>query len=92
MDRLTFAVDSREGKVAIKGWRESLRSTTSAMMQALEPYCSGFLYTHIDTEGPSERHSLDVVRPLRAHHITTVDRCRRHCSQEEVDQLDALGD
>ncbi|PYX19146.1 MAG: 1-(5-phosphoribosyl)-5-((5-phosphoribosylamino)methylideneamino)imidazole-4-carboxamide isomerase, partial [Acidobacteria bacterium] len=50
-DRLTFAVDSKSGKVAIKGWREVTSISTAEMMQALESYCGAFLYTHVDTEG-----------------------------------------
>ena len=31
------------------------------MMQALEEYCSAFLYTHIDTEGLLQGIPLDVL-------------------------------
>ena len=50
-DRLTFAVDSRGGKVAIKGWRETTSISPAQVMRTLESYCGAFLYTHIDTEG-----------------------------------------
>src|SRR5216684_1059571 len=51
IERLTFAIDSRSGKVAVKGWKENTTIDALAMIRALDPYCSAFLYTHIDTEG-----------------------------------------
>ena len=50
-DGLVFALDAKSGKVAIRGWREVTSITPLAMMEALEPWCAAFLYTHIDTEG-----------------------------------------
>ena len=50
-DRLVFAVDSRGGRVAIHGWKTITGIEPSDMMQQLEPFCSSFLYAHIDTEG-----------------------------------------
>jgi phosphoribosylformimino-5-aminoimidazole carboxamide ribotide isomerase len=90
-ERLTFAVDSREGKVAIKGWREMTSIETSAMLQALEPYCTAFLYTHIDTEGLLKGIPLDTVsrlRKLTSRQLIVAGGIR---SQDEVNQLDAMG-
>src|SRR2546423_2493806 len=64
--RLIFAIDSRGGKVAVKGWKENTTTEPLAMMRALEPYCSAFLYTHIDTEGMMTGFPLEVARKLRA--------------------------
>ena len=50
-ERLVMAIDSRGGRVAIHGWKTITEITPAEMMEALEPYCSAFLYTHIDTEG-----------------------------------------
>jgi len=49
--RLVFAIDARGGKIATRGWREATDISPVSAVQALEPYCSAFLYTHIDTEG-----------------------------------------
>jgi phosphoribosylformimino-5-aminoimidazole carboxamide ribotide isomerase len=90
-ERLTFAVDSRRGKVAIKGWREVTSIETSEMLTALEPYCSAFLYTHIDTEGLLKGIPLDTVRRLRmltSRQFIVAGGIR---DQDEVSQLDALG-
>jgi phosphoribosylformimino-5-aminoimidazole carboxamide ribotide isomerase len=64
-DHLTFAVDSRGGKVAIQGWKESTTMDAAQMMRALEPFCHAFLYTHIDTEGTMSGFPLEIARSLR---------------------------
>ncbi len=90
-ERLTFAVDSREGKVAIKGWREVTSIEASAMLQVLEPYCTAFLYTHIDTEGLLKGIPLDTVSRLRRLTSRKLIVAGGIRSQDEVNQLDALG-
>jgi phosphoribosylformimino-5-aminoimidazole carboxamide ribotide isomerase len=35
------------------------------MIKALDPFCSAFLYTHIDTEGLMAGLPLEAIRPLR---------------------------
>ncbi len=89
-DRLTFAVDSKYGRVAIKGWRTMTTITPAAMVEALEQYCSAFLYTHIDTEGLLKGIPLDVVRTLRGITSRQLIVAGGIASQEEVDQLHEL--
>ena len=89
-DRLTFAVDSKSGKVAIKGWREVTSISPAEMMQALESYCGAFLYTHVDTEGLMKGIPLEVVRALRAVTSRQLIVAGGITSQEEVNQLDEL--
>src|SRR5690242_16995381 len=43
--RLIIALDSKDGKIVIKGWRESTKLTAEQVLAQLEPYCSGFLCT-----------------------------------------------
>jgi phosphoribosylformimino-5-aminoimidazole carboxamide ribotide isomerase len=89
--RLTFAVDSKGGKVAIKGWREITAISPAEMMRAIEPYCGAFLYTHVDTEGLLQGVPLDPVRVLRAVTSRQLIVAGGIKSQEEVDQLHGLG-
>jgi phosphoribosylformimino-5-aminoimidazole carboxamide ribotide isomerase len=90
-DKLIFAVDSKGGKVAIRGWRQITDISAAQMMRALEPWCDGFLYTHIDTEGLLLGMPLDVVSELRsitARRLIVAGGIR---TQEEVDRLDVMG-
>jgi phosphoribosylformimino-5-aminoimidazole carboxamide ribotide isomerase len=90
-DKLVFAADCRGGRVAIHGWQESTDITATTMMRALEPFCSAFLYTHIETEGLLQGIPLDVIRELRqvtARQLIAAGGIR---SRAEIDQLHAMG-
>ncbi len=90
-ERLVFAVDSRGGKVAISGWKQATELTPVEMMQALEPWCAAFLYTHIDTEGLMQGIPMDVVRNLRRATTRQLIVAGGITSTAEIEQLDALG-
>jgi phosphoribosylformimino-5-aminoimidazole carboxamide ribotide isomerase len=65
-DRLIIALDSKAGRIVIKGWQESTAFTAEQVLSALEPYCSGFLCTYVDKEGMLQGTDLDWFRRLRA--------------------------
>jgi phosphoribosylformimino-5-aminoimidazole carboxamide ribotide isomerase len=90
-EQVTFAIDSRRGKVAIRGWREDTAVGPSEMIRALEPYCSAFLYTHIDTEGTMAGFPMQVARDLRRQTQRQLIVAGGIRSREEVAELDALG-
>ncbi len=90
-DRLVFAVDSRGGKVAVSGWKQATNFSPFEMMQALEPWCAAFLYTHIDTEGLMQGIPLDVVRDLRRATTRQLMVAGGITSAAEIEQLDAMG-
>jgi phosphoribosylformimino-5-aminoimidazole carboxamide ribotide isomerase len=90
-EKLTFAVDATNGKVAITGWRSLTEIAPGEMMRALEPYCTSFLYTHIDTEGLLQGIPIETVRSLRAVTARQLMVAGGIRSQEEVDQLSDLG-
>jgi len=84
-ERLIIALDSKEGRIVIKGWRESTNLAAEDVVQELEPYCAGFLCTYVDKEGMMQGTDLDWFRRLRAATkleitaaggITTVDEVR----------------
>ena len=64
--RTVIAVDSKDGRIVIKGWRESTDLTAESVLRELEPYCSGFLCTYVDKEGMMQGTDLDWFRRLRA--------------------------
>ena len=89
-EKLVFAIDSRAGRVAIKGWQELTFITAMEMIRALDAFCTAFLYTHIDTEGLLQGLPLNVVRELRAATSRQFIAAGGIRSQEEIDTLDAL--
>lgn len=89
-EKLVFAVDTKGGRVAVKGWKVSTAVTAEDAMKALEPYCKAFVYTHVDVEGMMTGFPPDVARSLRAstkHQLMLAGGIR---SMDEVAQFDAM--
>ena len=90
-DRLIIALDSKGGKVVVKGWREATEFTAEEMIPRLEPYCSGFLCTYVDKEGMLQGTDLNWFRRLRAltqHELTAAGGIT---TLEEIRELQTLG-
>ena len=85
------AVDSRNGRVVVHGWKTMLDITAVEAVGALEPYCDEFLYTHVDTEGLMGGTNLDAIRAVRAATTNRVTAAGGITTREEIDQLHALG-
>jgi phosphoribosylformimino-5-aminoimidazole carboxamide ribotide isomerase len=65
-EKILIALDSKHGKIVIKGWRESTDFTAEEMIAKLTPYAGGFLCTYVDKEGMMQGTDLDWFRRLRA--------------------------
>jgi phosphoribosylformimino-5-aminoimidazole carboxamide ribotide isomerase len=90
-EKLVFAIDSKEGRVAIRGWRQLTNIAPLEMIAALDSRCAAFLYTHIDTEGLMQGIPLDIVRQLRASTSKQLIVAGGVASSEQIDELHALG-
>jgi len=90
-ERLTFAIDSRNGKVAIHGWTQATEIDPVQMIRKLEQYCSAFLYTHIDTEGTMAGFPVKVAEGLRAATKKQMIVAGGIKSLDEVNTLNAIG-
>lgn len=88
---LTFAIDSRQGKVAIQGWKEGTSVDPKDMVRALDQYCSAFLYTHIDTEGTMTGFPIEIAQELAGLTKKQMIVAGGIRSRAEVDELDAIG-
>lgn len=90
-EKLVFAVDARGGKIAIRGWKEVTTITPLEVVQALDQYCSAFLYTHIDTEGLMKGLPLEPVRELRAATSRQLIAAGGITTHEEIETLQNMG-
>jgi phosphoribosylformimino-5-aminoimidazole carboxamide ribotide isomerase len=90
-EKLVFAVDARNGRVAIKGWKEAVTLTPKEAIRALDPFCGAFLYTHIDTEGLMQGIPMDIIDELRQVTTRKLIAAGGIRSMEEVNHLDAMG-
>ena len=88
---LCFAVDSKGGQVAVKGWRDSVELTPEEAVTWLEDCCAAFLYTHVDTEGTMQGFPLEIAAVLRACTAKQLIVAGGIKSRAEVDALDAMG-
>ena len=84
-DRIVLALDSKDGRIVVKGWQQSMDFTAEEVIRQVEPYCSGFLCTYVDKEGMMQGTDLDWFRRLRgatnleitaAGGITTIEDIR----------------
>ena len=89
-EKLVFAIDSKQGRVAIHGWRQLTAITPLEMIAALEPWCGAFLYTNIDTEGLMQGIPFETVRKLRASTTKQLIVAGGIANSEQVDELDAV--
>ena len=90
-DALCFAVDTKGGKVAVKGWKDSVELTPDEAVTWLEDSCASFLYTHVDTEGTMQGFPMDVAAILRACTAKQLIVAGGIKETREVDALDAMG-
>ncbi len=90
-DALCFSVDTKGGKVAVKGWKDSVDLTPEEAVTWLEDSCAAFLYTHVDTEGTMTGFPIDVAAVLRACTAKQLIVAGGIKAQSEVDALDAMG-
>ena len=90
-EQLVFSVDTKGGKVAVKGWKESVDLTPEEAVTWLENDCAAFLYTHVDTEGTMSGFPMDVAAILRACTAKELIVAGGIKERKEVDDLDAMG-
>jgi phosphoribosylformimino-5-aminoimidazole carboxamide ribotide isomerase len=90
-DALCFSVDTKAGRVAVKGWKDSVDLTPEEAVTWLEDSCSAFLYTNVDTEGTMQGFPLDIAAILRACTARQLIVAGGIKQRAEVDALDAMG-
>jgi phosphoribosylformimino-5-aminoimidazole carboxamide ribotide isomerase len=75
IENIVIALDSKNGKVVVKGWKESTAFTAVEVVGGLAASCGGFLCTYVDKEGMMEGTDLEWFAQLRAtttHEITAA--------------------
>jgi len=90
-ERVVAGIDTKNGRIAVRGWKVQVELTPDEAIPQLEPYAAAFLYTHVDTEGTMRGFPTDVaarLRKLTKRQLIVAGGIR---SQQEVDALDALG-
>lgn len=89
--RVIAAVDARHGQVVVHGWRQAVPLSAPEAVALLEPWCGGFLYTHVDTEGLMRGIDMDAVKAVRNVTKHRVAAAGGITTWDEINELDALG-
>ena len=90
-EALVFSVDTKGGKVAVKGWKDSVELTPEEAVTWLEDYTGAFLYTHVDTEGTMRGFPMEVAAVLRACTARQLIVAGGIKERREIDELDGMG-
>jgi phosphoribosylformimino-5-aminoimidazole carboxamide ribotide isomerase len=90
-DKLTFAVDAKQGRVAIHGWRTLTDFTAAQAIRELDQWCGAFLYTHIETEGMLKGFPAEVIPELQLATSRKLIVAGGISSMDEVHRLDSMG-
>jgi len=89
-DKIIIAIDSREGKIVIKGWKESTGIDVLKVVKEFEPYCSEFLYTYVDKEGMMQGTDFSTLRKLKQTTSNEVTAAGGISSMDEIKRLERL--
>lgn len=90
-EQFVASIDTKNGQVAIKGWKEQAGLTPDSAMTALDPFCGAFLYTHVDTEGTMQGFPLEVAHRLRKLTTRQLIVAGGIREQAEIDALHQMG-
>ncbi len=90
LEQVVCGVDTKQGRIAVKGWKEQIRLTADEAISQLEPFCAAFLYTHIDNEGTMQGFPIEIaarLRRLTQRQLIVAGGIRE---KAEIDALDRL--
>jgi phosphoribosylformimino-5-aminoimidazole carboxamide ribotide isomerase len=90
-EHVVAGIDTKNGRIAVKGWKAQVALTPDEAIPQLEPYAAAFLYTHVDGEGLMQGFPIKTaarLRKLTQRQLIVAGGIR---CQQEVDALDTLG-
>jgi phosphoribosylformimino-5-aminoimidazole carboxamide ribotide isomerase len=90
-ERVVAGIDTKDGRIAVKGWKAQVPLTPDEAIPQLDAYVAGYLYTHVDGEGLMQGFPIDTAARLRRLTTRQLIVAGGIRSQQEVDDLDAMG-
>lgn len=89
-ERLLLALDSRGGRIVVKGWQESTNLRAEDVIGKLEPYAGGYLCTYVDKEGMMQGTDLEWFGRLRDCTGLPITAAGGITTLEDIESLTAL--
>jgi phosphoribosylformimino-5-aminoimidazole carboxamide ribotide isomerase len=88
---IVVALDTAEGQILVKGWREQLQIGPADVIAELEPFCSAFLCTDVDREGTMSGANLEWFRRLREMTSQPIIAAGGIKTHGEINALEKIG-
>ena len=89
--RVIISVDAIGGKIAVKGWTETVDISLIDGAREAEKYCSELLFTCVEKEGCMQGTDMEAVRALRSAVSCRVVAAGGVNSLEQICELEKLG-
>lgn len=89
-DRIIISVDAINGKIAVKGWTETVDIPLVEGAKQAEKFCSELLFTCVEKEGCMQGTNMDYVRDLREAVKCRVVVAGGVSSVQEIKELEKL--
>jgi phosphoribosylformimino-5-aminoimidazole carboxamide ribotide isomerase len=90
-EHVVAGIDTKNGKIAVKGWKAHVALTPDEAIPQLEPHAAAFLYTHVDGEGLMQGFPLATAQRLRTLTQRQLIVAGGIRSQQEIDALQEIG-
>ena len=89
-ERVVAGIDTKNGRIAVKGWKAQVALTADEAIPELEPYVGAYLYTHVDGEGTMQGFPIQVAERLRKLTTRQLIVAGGIRTQQEIHDLDAM--
>ncbi len=63
-DKIVLAVESKNNKIVIKGWREEINKTPIEVIKEVKDLVGYILFTNVDVEGLMKGVNIDIVKEI----------------------------
>jgi len=90
-ERLIIALDTRDGEVLSRGWREGTGLKWDEVVQELEPYASEFLFTCVEKEGLMKGTNREAVRKMKSATDKPITAAGGVSTWDEIAILSKIG-
>lgn len=70
-DKVIVSIDTKNGKIAIDGWKNTVEATVEDYIKRFDNLCSGYLYTVVEKEGMMQGCDIENIKKVR--NLTKLD-------------------
>lgn len=88
--RIIISVDAINGKIAVKGWTETIDVSLIEGAKQAEQYCSELLFTCVEKEGCMQGTNIDMAQELRNAVKCRVVVAGGVSTESEIEQLEKM--